>query len=72
MIFKQEADDFHQLESYKERNLYYKILGGYFFNELIDGYDHRKKQFRKLLAGVTDNTRLWDPAKITNSFLNNL
>lgn len=31
----------HILESEKERNLYTKFFAGYFFNELVDGYDDR-------------------------------
>lgn len=72
MIFKSEADDFHLLESYKERNLYYKIFGGYFFNELIDDCAKRKEQFINLIAAVSDNERVWDPENKVPSFLKNM
>ena len=52
MIYKISNDKklFHDMESYKERNLYYKIFAGYFFNELIDGYENRVIQFLKLFS----------------------
>lgn len=36
-------------ESEKERNLYYKFFAGYFFNELVAGYEDRLKSFVDLL-----------------------
>ena len=36
-------------ESEKERNFYYKIFAGYFFNELIGGYSDRVEGFIHLL-----------------------
>ncbi|MDX2370711.1 MAG: hypothetical protein QNK36_20300 [Colwellia sp.] len=38
MIFEVGIDT---LESDKERNLYTKFFGGYYFNEFIDGYENR-------------------------------
>lgn len=51
MIFNslKNSNDQHKLESYKERNLYYKIFAGYLFNELVDGYNERKNSFFKRL-----------------------
>ncbi len=49
MIFNSDYDDFYEGESYKERNLYYKIIGGYLLNESVDGYNKRKEQFFNLL-----------------------
>jgi hypothetical protein len=37
-------------ESYKERNLYYKFFAGYFFNELIPGYEGRLKSFAEMIV----------------------
>ena len=48
MIFNTESD-FYNTESYKERNLYYKIFAGYLFNEIVVGYDQRKLDFLNLL-----------------------
>jgi hypothetical protein len=36
-------------ESYKERNLYYKFFAGYFFNELISGWEQRLDEFCQLI-----------------------
>ncbi len=36
-------------ESEKERNLYYKFFAGYFFNELVAGYENRLQSFVDLL-----------------------
>ncbi len=46
MIFTNYDEIF---ESNKERNLYYKIFAGFFFNELLPGYEQRKKDFFDLL-----------------------
>ena len=35
----------HVMESEKERNLYYKFFAGYFFNELVLGYQNRINVF---------------------------
>ena len=37
------------IESEKERNLYTKFFGGYYFNEFISGVEKRIKDFSKLL-----------------------
>lgn len=49
MIFNVVAENLKNDESYKERNLYYKFFAGYFFNELISGYEDRKLHFFNLL-----------------------
>ena len=49
MIFNTELDNFYEIESYKERNLYYKVLGGYVLNEFVTGYQQRKAQLFELL-----------------------
>lgn len=36
-------------ESEKERNLYYKFFAGFFLNELVDGYQSRTQDFRRLI-----------------------
>jgi hypothetical protein len=45
MIFKYNED----LESYKERNFYYKVFAGYLFNELLPEYKANKAAFFDLL-----------------------
>jgi len=47
MIFSAGADI---LESEKERNFYTKFFAGYFFNELVDGYDDRVDQISGYLS----------------------
>lgn len=47
--------DFNNNESYKERNLYYKLFAGYLFNELLEGADNRKSGFFQLLDGVLNS-----------------
>ena len=49
MIFDISADNWEDKESYKERNLYYKIFAGYLFNEIIPGEEERKNSFIDLL-----------------------
>lgn len=49
MIFKIDRKAFFNEESYKERNLYYKIFAGYLFNELVPGEEVRKQSFFDLL-----------------------
>lgn len=39
----------HALESKKERNFYSKVFAGYYFNELIPGYESRLRDFTGLL-----------------------
>jgi hypothetical protein len=46
MLFNCDSSSF---ESEKERNLYYKFFGGYFFNELVAGGDERLRQFCQLV-----------------------
>jgi len=50
MLFDTETVGF---ESYKERNLYYKLFAGYLFNELIEGWQGRFESFISLLADPT-------------------
>jgi len=40
------------VESDKERNLSYKFFAGYFFNELIQGYEKRLKDFHHLICNT--------------------
>ena len=47
MLFDTETVGF---ESYKERNLYYKLFAGYLFNELIEGWQGRFESFISLLV----------------------
>ena len=51
-------------ESYKERNLYYKFFAGYFFNELIPGYNIRLKSFSRMIVKSLGKTRSIDPVEI--------
>lgn len=51
MIFSNEID-FNVSESYKERNLYYKLFAGYLFNELLEGAEGQKAGFFQLLGGI--------------------
>jgi hypothetical protein len=73
MIYKTEIENFHLFESYKERNLYYKIFAGYFFNEIIPEYSLRKERFINALAKIsTDKSRVYDPSNQITSLLENL
>jgi hypothetical protein len=54
MIFNISDDSLKVRESYKERNLYYKIFAGYLFNEIIDGNEERKSKFFNVLSSVLD------------------
>ena len=45
MIYNINDADLCENESYKERNLYYKIFAGYLFNELVPGNKKRKAAF---------------------------
>lgn len=70
MIYKTESENFHLFESYKERNFYYKIFAGYLFNELIPGYEERKKLFLNLLQSIIgDNNRFFSVKNDANLFL---
>lgn len=76
MIFNHSQSDF---ESEKERNLYYKIFAGYFFNELIPGYDDRLAKFCRLLnepiargAGASPSPVVLNPKRTHVSFDNHL
>jgi hypothetical protein len=50
MIFELDNREF---ESEKERNLYYKFFAGFYFNELIPGYEVRVEGFYSLLRQPT-------------------
>jgi len=60
MLFIHEdtkQSEFELKESYKERNLYFKIFCGYLFNELIDGYIERIDSFFTLLKNtISENS----------------
>ncbi len=61
MIFDISADNWEDKESYKERNLYYKIFAGYLFNEIIPGEEERKNSFIDLLKDILkENDRIID------------
>ncbi len=48
-------------ESEKERNLYYKFFAGYFFNELVSGYEKRLERFKEILQqGIVRGNINWD------------
>ena len=49
MLFSPPADPRH--ESEKERNLYAKLLVGYWFNELVPGVEERLAAFGEILDG---------------------
>lgn len=50
MIFEIDNREF---ESEKERNLYWKFFAGFYFNELIPGYEVRVREFYSLLSQPT-------------------
>ena len=52
MLFQPEK----KLESEKERNFYSKVFAGYYFNELVVGYEARLQSFSKLLRNKKDLT----------------
>lgn len=61
MIFRTDTKDFYELESYKERNLYYKIFAGYLLNEAVPGYISRKEKFLDLITNIKgDSERVFD------------
>lgn len=73
MIYKYDSENFHLFESYKERNFYYKIFAGYLFNELLPGYEERKKLFLNLLHSIIgDNNRFFSVKNDTNLFLDRM
>lgn len=51
MIFQKSKN---VIESEKERNLYTKFFAGYYFNELVDGYDERIEALNEYLSGLAD------------------
>jgi len=59
MIFNIGAVNLRNDESYKERNLYYKIFAGYLFNEIIPGIKIRKESFFKKLEDVVSIGRFY-------------
>lgn len=70
MIYKTDSENFHLFESYKERNFYYKIFAGYLFNELLPGYEQRKRLFLNLLKSIVeDNNRFFSLKNDVNLFL---
>lgn len=73
MIFNTNTPNFYSIESYKERNLYYKIFAGYLLNELVPGYAERKKQFYQLLLNASQNEgRLIDPHSVAEEIINTM
>ncbi len=69
MLFNESA-----FESYKERNLYYKFFAGFFFNELVPGWEHRLDEFCQVISarsGLAGGIRL-NPATTHVSFDNHL
>lgn len=61
MIFRPNLDSFDELESYKERNLYYKIFAGYLLNEVVPEYTSRKEKFFDLITSIhEDSDRVFD------------
>ena len=54
MLFDIENDKF---ESERERNLYYKYFAGYYFNELISGWEKRVSGFWEILASATHSKK---------------
>jgi len=52
MLFKTHA----ALESEKERNFYSKVFAGYYFNELIPGYETRLHRLTSLLKNTSTTT----------------
>lgn len=52
--FYKDQKEFERKESYKERNLYYKLFAGYLFNELLPGYHQNKQSFFALLKDQLD------------------
>jgi len=70
MIFDTTMLDWKTNESYKERNLYYKIFGGYLFNELIEGYENRKKAFLNMLEeNINKSERFFGEAPKANTII---
>jgi hypothetical protein len=67
MIFNLSNESF---ESEKERNLYYKIFAGYFFNELISGWEKRLQDFQKLINDKNSDSIYLSPENTHISFDN--
>lgn len=67
------GDKFYKTESYKERNLYYKIFAGYLLNEFIpdfESYLQRKSKFFDLLINtLQDQTRFRGDKEIIRNIL---
>lgn len=67
------GENFYKIESYKERNLYYKMFAGYLFNEFIPdfkSYTRRKIKFFELLIGILeDPTRFRGDKEIISNIL---
>jgi hypothetical protein len=49
MLFNTAEENFFEIESERERNLYSKIFSGYIFNEIVPGYEDRVQKFIKLI-----------------------
>jgi len=76
MLFNNSAATF---ESEKERNLYYKVFGGYLFNEFIYGYQDRLLSFCNVVNNSKERgkfaptfTLKLDPIKTHISFDNHI
>lgn len=73
MIFNTEVENFYETESYKERNLYYKVFAGYLLNEVIPGYQDRKEGLLSMLKELTtDAERCIDPMGKATSILDDI
>jgi hypothetical protein len=59
MLFNTQA----AFESEKERNLYFKFFAGYFFNELISGYEKRVENFCELINESAEEYINYSPTK---------
>ncbi|MCF8227866.1 MAG: hypothetical protein K9G58_11650 [Bacteroidales bacterium] len=59
MIYSTDGiiSNWQDIESYKERNLYYKLFTGYLFNELLPGYHQNKLSFFNLLRDQLDQNQ---------------
>lgn len=73
MIFKNLPNS-KDLESYKERNLYYKFFAGYYFNELVPDESSRKIRFLEKLEEIIDmnSDRFKGDKVLTKGILNGL
>lgn len=68
MIFTNFNADY---ESYKERNLYYKIFAGYFFNEILPDYKKNKEAFFNLLINLIGTEQHFNKPLDTDELLAN-